>query len=298
MADYWKSQARKYCEFCKCWIADNKPSVEFHEKGRRHQDNVAKKLKYITKKTRRDEKESLRTDVMLKQMESAALEAYRKDVENNRDLSSIEIKKKMEENNLGFGASCYSGSKHQKLWREAKNDDGKSYYYNTITNESIWEKPKEGYVSLTDQMNEITKQQLKLVQKQRIVDARMQAEEEKREAAELKAAEFREKMKERRVEPEPDISTVVSGPILEPPTPDPYGRWQKVETVTTSTIDLQLPKQDFEYFQVPTLPEYEPPPKEFKEKSVESLGGGKETFKKRKFLGNAKKNSRQRVNDD
>lgn len=24
-ADYWVSQARKYCEFCKCWIADNKP---------------------------------------------------------------------------------------------------------------------------------------------------------------------------------------------------------------------------------------------------------------------------------
>ena len=24
-ADYWKSQAKKFCEFCKCWIADNKP---------------------------------------------------------------------------------------------------------------------------------------------------------------------------------------------------------------------------------------------------------------------------------
>lgn len=24
-ADYWKSQDRKYCDFCKCWIADNKP---------------------------------------------------------------------------------------------------------------------------------------------------------------------------------------------------------------------------------------------------------------------------------
>lgn len=24
-ADYWKSQPRKFCQYCKCWIADNKP---------------------------------------------------------------------------------------------------------------------------------------------------------------------------------------------------------------------------------------------------------------------------------
>ena len=24
-AEYWKSQPRKLCEFCKCWITDNKP---------------------------------------------------------------------------------------------------------------------------------------------------------------------------------------------------------------------------------------------------------------------------------
>lgn len=24
-ADYWVSQTRKYCEFCKCWITDNRP---------------------------------------------------------------------------------------------------------------------------------------------------------------------------------------------------------------------------------------------------------------------------------
>ena len=24
MTEYWKSQAKKFCDFCKCWIADNK----------------------------------------------------------------------------------------------------------------------------------------------------------------------------------------------------------------------------------------------------------------------------------
>ena len=24
MTEYWKSQAKKFCDFCKCWISDNK----------------------------------------------------------------------------------------------------------------------------------------------------------------------------------------------------------------------------------------------------------------------------------
>lgn len=106
-------------------------SVEFHEKGRRHQDNVAKKLKYITKKSRREEKESLKTDSILKQIESAALEAYRKDVQNNGDLSSIAI------NNTLQQSSHSTSSNSHKLWNEVKNEDGKSYYYNVLTNGNV-----------------------------------------------------------------------------------------------------------------------------------------------------------------
>ena len=29
MSEYWKSNAKKYCEFCKVWIADNKPVKKF-----------------------------------------------------------------------------------------------------------------------------------------------------------------------------------------------------------------------------------------------------------------------------
>jgi len=29
MADYWKSQPRHFCEFCKCWTADNKAVIYF-----------------------------------------------------------------------------------------------------------------------------------------------------------------------------------------------------------------------------------------------------------------------------
>lgn len=64
-------------------------------------------------------------------------------------------------------------------------------------------------------------------------------------------------------------------------------------------VDWQLPAQ--EYYEEPPV-QYEPeePVKEFKEKVVDSLGGnsGQASFKKRKFAGAAKRNVRQRLDDD
>ncbi|MBW01274.1 WW domain-binding protein 4, partial [Eschrichtius robustus] len=31
-ADYWKSQPKKFCDYCKCWIADNRPQKEKKKK--------------------------------------------------------------------------------------------------------------------------------------------------------------------------------------------------------------------------------------------------------------------------
>lgn len=60
-----------------------------------------------------------------------------------------------------------------------------------------------------------------------------------------------------------------------------------------------MPKQEYEFYQVPSAEEsVPPPPKDFKEKTVESLGDGKVTFKKRKFVSGSKKNTRQRLDDD
>lgn len=46
--------------------------------------------------------------------------------------------------------------------------------------------------------------------------------------------------------------------------------------------------------------EYEPEPvqKEFKIKTVSNLDGGETSFKKRKVVGGAKRNTRQRLDDD
>ncbi|XP_058835524.1 WW domain-binding protein 4 [Topomyia yanbarensis] len=88
MADYWKSNDRKYCDFCQCWIADNKPSIQFHESGRRHQQNVQKRLTDITRNSYKQQKEQGKIDAELKKMNDAAMKAYMQDVTAGADISS------------------------------------------------------------------------------------------------------------------------------------------------------------------------------------------------------------------
>uniref|UniRef100_A0A8D8WQM7 WW domain-binding protein 4 n=1 Tax=Cacopsylla melanoneura TaxID=428564 RepID=A0A8D8WQM7_9HEMI len=94
MADYWKSQDRKYCDFCKCWIADNKPSVQFHESGKKHKENVAKRLSQISKQSIIDQKKREEDNADFKKMEQDALQAYMKDIDRGGDYSTQQLKNK------------------------------------------------------------------------------------------------------------------------------------------------------------------------------------------------------------
>lgn len=69
-ADYWKSQGRKFCDFCKCWIADNKPSIDFHEGGKKHKENVSKRLKEIHKNSAKQAKQNKKIEDDIKRMEN------------------------------------------------------------------------------------------------------------------------------------------------------------------------------------------------------------------------------------
>lgn len=297
MADYWKSQDRKYCDFCKCWIADNKPSRDFHENGRRHKENVKKRLKSISKDSSRALKESEKVDAAIKAMEAAAMEAYKKDVENNADWTSVAINKKMQEENLEIA----SGSS-KKVWREVASKGGKNYFWNTVTNETSWEAPPEGHLTLQEQQKEKDKEtshQLQDIEVYNKNEALLRLQEEKHGQEEERARLAREKLKERRVKQ--DTPPPVYGPIIDPGKNDPYGKWQKIET--SAPVDLQLPQQ--EYLDCPVVVEPEPVVKEFKEKTFNSLGdsdneslGECSSFKKRKILSGAKRNTRKRLDDD
>ena len=70
-SEYWKSNAKKYCDYCKTWIADNKAvniyeylilqnnqsipivfvkSIAIHESGKNHKEKVNEKLKEVNDK--------------------------------------------------------------------------------------------------------------------------------------------------------------------------------------------------------------------------------------------------------
>ncbi|XP_011334134.1 WW domain-binding protein 4 [Ooceraea biroi] len=389
MADYWKSQGRKFCDFCKCWIADNKPSIDFHEGGKKHKENVSKRLKEIYKNSAKQAKQNKKFEDDIKKMENAAMAAYLRDVENNtRDMTAQNIIKekqnrietgdvpqnsnrmppaapetipRFKSNTERFspkvdpcdpttlsksapslprvqqssenrtpgkskaGKTKGKGRKTQeddrpappvrKLWYEALSPEGYTYYWHIETNESVWEPPKEGYMTIAEQEQEAKDEAL-----QRELIDQLEKEEaiEKADILEEQRANVeRERMKEFRKRPaeNDDVEGSRSKEVKEkkseeerpyrrdysvPERPQPYGSWQVVET--RKSVDLQLPKQ--KQIQLPTFGKVEPPPpqKTFKEKTITQLSTGDSddeelstTFKKRK-IGN--KNVRKRTTDD
>lgn len=66
-------------------------SVSFHEGGKKHKANVAKKLYEIGKKSQKEEKERQKADMQLRQMEDAAMKAYAQDISRGGDITTQEL---------------------------------------------------------------------------------------------------------------------------------------------------------------------------------------------------------------
>ncbi|XP_038576696.1 WW domain-binding protein 4 [Micropterus salmoides] len=169
MADYWKSQPRKFCQYCKCWIADNKPSVEFHERGKNHKENVAAKISEIKKKSMDKAKQEEKESKEFAAMEEAALKAYQEDLKRMereaaggsdspaqttqqqhpakpqvRPQVRTQTKTQAKKQRKKDKARESRNQTQAQVWVEGLTDDGHTYYYNTITGESRWDNP-EGF---------------------------------------------------------------------------------------------------------------------------------------------------------
>ncbi|XP_028594272.2 WW domain-binding protein 4 isoform X1 [Podarcis muralis] len=147
MADYWKSQPKKFCDYCKCWIADNKPSIDFHERGKNHKENVAKKISEIKKKSLEKAKEEEKMSKEFAAMEEAAMKAYQEDLKRigatTESLGQSSAPKKHEEKRKRERETTETSSDETKEWVRGFSPEGYMYYYNTISGESQWEKPEE-----------------------------------------------------------------------------------------------------------------------------------------------------------
>ena len=133
-----------------------------------------------------------------------------------------------------------------KFWYEAKNEAGESYYWHVTTQESRWDKPKGGFVSVHQQQMLAAKTTHKEAKKARVV------QENKYFHGEHKSDVMRAM---------PDMSKV-----------DPYGGggWSSVEErVPQQQVDMGLPKRS-EKMQ-PVIDKSEVRNIEYKEKTVSSV---------------------------
>ncbi|TRY73853.1 hypothetical protein TCAL_01906 [Tigriopus californicus] len=337
MTEYWVSQARKFCDTCKCWIADNKSSIEFHESGRKHQLNTEKRLTDIRKRSTIQDKKAEKQAQWIEQMEAAALKDYRnKDLAQGADLSARifhETKAQREAEKEALTASILAQKAEIQAGQDEKATDlsscerASSSTSNVSTNDPMpgssclqtvvapksgtpWHKdPKKWFEAVSEQGHQFfwhveTKESRWDVPSEGFLSIAEQAEiKKKKEAAKAKREVMAQQSKAIHGEHKQEyVSPVPLGPNGKP---QPYGSWQAVESVDPDTFDYQTPQVKAAPQAAATL--HNDRDYNFKTKATPSLGGTASTnltsstsgivFKKRKVNAEHKKNVRRRTDE-
>ena len=76
MTEYWVSQAKHWCEYCRIFIGGSKQSIAFHENGKKHKEIVAMSLKDMRKRGRERRMEKDDMDKEMAKIERAAMKDF------------------------------------------------------------------------------------------------------------------------------------------------------------------------------------------------------------------------------
>ena len=148
MADFWKSNPRKFCDFCRCWFADNKISIAIHENGTKHKEAVEKRLKDARTKQKQQGADQAELRRQLKEIEEEALKKMQQDIHDNPELARADstyasLTKKRP--SVGFTIDPSSTDHIPGTdWVRRKTEDGLEYYHNMLTGEASWDHPLSG----------------------------------------------------------------------------------------------------------------------------------------------------------
>ncbi|KAF9434000.1 hypothetical protein BGZ76_008716 [Entomortierella beljakovae] len=92
-AEYWKSNAKFWCRFCKIYITDNKSTRNIHDSGIKHKENVERFLREQNQRSRDKEFETARLNKEMEAIERAAMKGFQKDIEDGLAQPSASYKK-------------------------------------------------------------------------------------------------------------------------------------------------------------------------------------------------------------
>ncbi|KAI8467732.1 MAG: hypothetical protein J3K34DRAFT_480668 [Monoraphidium minutum] len=81
MTDKWKSNPMHWCDLCRCWMNDSKQSILNHERGTKHQESLARKLRDMAKKADAEKVAERQLTEAMGSIEKSAAAAYARDVE-------------------------------------------------------------------------------------------------------------------------------------------------------------------------------------------------------------------------
>lgn len=156
MTEFWKSGARHWCTYCKIFINGTKPSIAYHENGKKHKEIVEMSLKAIRARARERGKDKKELEGELAKIESAAMKHYQRHdapgsssgdagrpagpVDGDRASRLAALEQQIEASKLlrsGVGPGGLPLG-----WRMQTNPDGAVYYEHVATGTMQWEPPQ------------------------------------------------------------------------------------------------------------------------------------------------------------